>query len=102
GEFTSIEPVVLTVVRATGASFSGSVPCLSGHTFAFQWCSLPRVRRHRSSYPQVRSNLGCFLSSPDERKGGEFGTTTGSSVAPRRAGDPPYTLLDADDRLLHV
>ena len=44
---------------------TGSVPCLSSHTFAFQWCSLPRVRRHRSSYPQVRSNLGCFLSRYD-------------------------------------
>ena len=40
--------------------------------------------------------------NPDERKGGEFGTTTGSSVALRLAGDPPYTLLDADDRLLHA
>ena len=41
-------------------------------------------------------------TTPDERKGGEFGTTTGSSVALRLAGDPPYTLLDADDRLLHA
>ena len=41
-------------------------------------------------------------TTPTRERGGEFGTTTGSSVALRLAGDPPYTLLDADDRLLHA
>ena len=49
--------------------------------------------------PPVAVGTTC-RDNPDERKGGEFGTTTGSSVALRLAGDPPYTLLDADDRLL--
>ena len=30
----------------------GSVPSLSGHAIAYQWRSLPRVRRHRASKPQ--------------------------------------------------
>ena len=30
----------------------GSVPSLSGHIIAYQWRSLPRVRRHRASKPQ--------------------------------------------------
>ena len=51
--------------------------------------------------PPVAVGTTC-RDNPDERKGGEFGTTTGSSVALRLAGDPPYTLLDADDRLLHA
>ena len=29
-----------------------SDPSLSGHAIADQWCSLPRVRRHRASSPQ--------------------------------------------------
>ena len=33
----------------------GSVPSLSGHTNAYRWRSLPRVRRHRSSKPQGSS-----------------------------------------------
>ena len=33
----------------------GSVPSLSGHTFAYRWRSLPRVRRHRASKPQGSS-----------------------------------------------
>ena len=33
----------------------GSVPSLSGHAIAYQWRSLPRVRRHRSSKPQGSS-----------------------------------------------
>ena len=32
---------------------TGSVPSLSGHAIiAYRWCSLPRVRRHRTSQPQ--------------------------------------------------
>ena len=33
----------------------GSVPCLSGHTIAYRWRSLPRVRRHRASKPHGTS-----------------------------------------------
>ena len=33
----------------------GSVPSLSGHAIAYQWRSLPRVRRHRASKPQGSS-----------------------------------------------
>ena len=33
----------------------GSVPSLSGHTVAYRWRSLPRVRRHRASKPQGSS-----------------------------------------------
>ena len=33
----------------------GSVPTLSGHAFAYQWRSLPRVHRHRVSKPQGSS-----------------------------------------------
>ena len=33
----------------------GSVPSLSGHAIAYQWLSLPRVRRHRASKPQGSS-----------------------------------------------
>ena len=33
----------------------GSVPSLSGHTIAYRWRSLPRVRRHRASKPQRSS-----------------------------------------------
>ena len=33
----------------------GSVPSLSGHAIAYQWRSLPRVRRHRASQPQGSS-----------------------------------------------
>ena len=33
----------------------GSVPSLSGHAIAYQWRSLPRVRRHRASKPQDSS-----------------------------------------------
>ena len=33
----------------------GSVPSLSGHANAYRWRSLPRVRRHRASEPQVSS-----------------------------------------------
>ena len=33
----------------------GSVPSLSGHAVAYQWRSLPRVRRHRASKPQGSS-----------------------------------------------
>ena len=31
----------------------GSVPSLSSHAIVYQWRSLPRVRRHRASSPQV-------------------------------------------------
>ena len=34
---------------------TGSVPGLSGHTIAYRWRSLPRVRRHRPSKPQGSS-----------------------------------------------
>ena len=34
---------------------SGSVPSLSGHTIAYRWRSLPRVRRQRVSCPQGSS-----------------------------------------------
>ena len=33
----------------------GPVPSLSGHAIAYQWRSLPRVRRHRASKPQGSS-----------------------------------------------
>ena len=33
----------------------GSVPSLSGHTIAYRWRWLPRVRRHRASRPQGSS-----------------------------------------------
>ena len=33
----------------------GSVQSLSGHAIAYQWRSLPRVRRHRASKPQGSS-----------------------------------------------
>ena len=33
----------------------GSVPSLSGHAIAYQWRSLPRVRRHSASKPQGSS-----------------------------------------------
>ena len=33
----------------------GSVPSLSGHTIAYRWRSLPRVRRHRAIKPQGSS-----------------------------------------------
>ena len=33
----------------------GSVPSLSGPAIAYRWCSLPRVRRHRTSTPQGNS-----------------------------------------------
>ena len=33
----------------------GSVPILSGRAIAYQWCSLPRVLRHRASKPQGSS-----------------------------------------------
>ena len=33
----------------------GLVPSLSGHVIAYQWRSLPRVRRHRASKPQGSS-----------------------------------------------
>ena len=33
----------------------GPVPSLSGHANAYQWCSLPRVHRHRASEPQGSS-----------------------------------------------
>ena len=33
----------------------GSVPSLSGHAFAYRWCSLPRVRWHKASKPQGSS-----------------------------------------------
>ena len=33
----------------------GSVPSLSGYAFAYQWHSLPRVRRHRTSTSQGSS-----------------------------------------------
>ena len=33
----------------------GSVPSLSGHSIAYRWRSLPRVRRHRASKPQGSS-----------------------------------------------
>ena len=33
----------------------GSVLSLSGHAIAYRWRSLPRVRRHRASEPQVSS-----------------------------------------------
>ena len=33
----------------------GSVPSLSGNAVAYQWRSLPRVRRHRASKPQGSS-----------------------------------------------
>ena len=33
----------------------GLVPSLSGHAFAYQWRSLPTVRRHRASKPQGSS-----------------------------------------------
>ena len=34
----------------------GPVPSLSGHTIAYRWRSLPRVRRHRASSPQCSSS----------------------------------------------
>ena len=37
----------------------GSVPSLSGHTIAYRWRSLPRVRWHRASNPQGSSSNGC-------------------------------------------
>ena len=37
----------------------GSVPCLSGHAIAYQWRSVPRVRRHRASSPEGSSSNGC-------------------------------------------
>ena len=40
----------------------GSVPSLSGHTNAYRWRSLPRVRRHRASSPQgSSSNINEFF-----------------------------------------
>ena len=33
----------------------GPVPSLSGHTIAYRWRSLPRIRRHRASKPQGSS-----------------------------------------------
>ena len=33
----------------------GPVPGLSGHTIAYRWPSLPRVRQHRASKPQGSS-----------------------------------------------
>ena len=33
----------------------GSVPSLSGHSIAYRWRSLPRVRQHRASKPQGSS-----------------------------------------------
>ena len=33
----------------------GSVPSLSGHTIAYRWRSLPRVRRHKAIKPQGSS-----------------------------------------------
>ena len=33
----------------------GSVPSSSGHAIAYQWRSLPRIRRHRASEPQGSS-----------------------------------------------
>ena len=39
----------------------GSVPSLSGHAIAYQWRSLPRVRRHRASSPQGCSSNGCCI-----------------------------------------
>ena len=33
----------------------GSVPSLSGHAIAYRWCSLSRVRRHRTSKPRGSS-----------------------------------------------
>ena len=39
----------------------GSVPSLSGHAIAYRLRSLPRVRWHRASSPQVSSSNGCCL-----------------------------------------
>ena len=39
----------------------GSVPSLSGHTIAYRWRSLPRVRWHRAGSPQGSSSNGCCL-----------------------------------------
>ena len=36
----------------------GSVPSVSGHTTAYRWHSLPRVRRHRASKHQGSSKRG--------------------------------------------
>ena len=33
----------------------GTVPSFSGHSIAYRWLSLPRVRRHRASKPQGSS-----------------------------------------------
>ena len=38
----------------------GSVLSLSGHAIAYQWRSLPRVRRHRASKPQGSSERALF------------------------------------------
>ena len=43
----------------------GPVPSLSGHAFSYRWRSLPRVRRHRASSPQVPvTGACCFCRSP--------------------------------------
>ena len=38
----------------------GSAPILSSHALAYRWRSLPRVRRHRTSSPQVSSRNECY------------------------------------------
>ena len=40
----------------------GSVPSLSGHTVAYRWRSLPRVRRHRACSPYRHIEYGGRLA----------------------------------------
>ena len=41
---------------------NGSVPSSSGHANAYRWRSLPRVRRHKASSPQVPVTGAAFAS----------------------------------------
>ena len=43
------------------SSANASVPSSSGHAKGRQWCSLTRIRRHRTSSPQGSCSDGCCL-----------------------------------------
>ena len=74
-------------------------------------CFLYALLNNSSIFSVVHRVIVCVLvllsgqpvgAAPTREKEASLAPRQGSSVAPRRAGDPPYTLLDADDRLLHV
>ena len=58
---TGFLPLSATASTHIPSTAIGSIPSLSGYAIAYRWCSLPRVRRHRASKPQISFGYGWCL-----------------------------------------